>query len=128
MSKLIGMLGNLSDMGWSGYGGFTPDLFSFTLLAQNVTSTQATNETLGALIEFIYQTAGANGHLVQVSSSLFPSFYDWFSSSFDADGNVPEGINKEITSRFMYRDMAKEDPDKVADILWALSAPGIYMK
>ena len=126
MSKLVGMLGNLSDMGWSGYGGFTADLFAFTLLAQNVTSTEETNKTLGALVEFIHQTAG--GRLVEVSSSSFPSFYDWFLSSFNTDGDVLEGVDKEIISRFIYRDMAKEDPDKVADILSALSVPGMFIK
>jgi hypothetical protein len=126
MTKLVGMLGNLSDMGWSGYGGLTTNLFRFTLLAQNITSPEDTNKTLDTLIEFFRQTAG--GRPVEVSSSSFPSFYDWFLSPFNTDGDIPEGVDREIISRFIYRDMAKENPDKVADIMSALSVPGIFIK
>jgi hypothetical protein len=33
----------------------------------------------------------------------------------NTDGDVPEGVDKGMISRFIYRDMTKEDPDKLAD-------------
>ena len=117
-SQLIAMVPNLSDMGWGGYGFLMPEVFTFGFFAQNA-SAEAANKTLHPFIQFIGSQMAGNASL-RVNVSSFPSFNDYFAFSFNPKTNAESGHYVGVASRFVYRDMANEDPDKVANILVSL--------
>jgi hypothetical protein len=119
-SRFVGMMGNLSDMGWSAYGYFAPDEFSCTFFAQNVSTAEEANKTLSSLIEYI---GSETGRPVSVTTASFASFNDWFSVAFNPQTDASGKGSFETASRFVYREMASQNPGKVVDILTKLAAP-----
>ena len=64
------------------------------------------------------ETAG--GQPPQITSALYESFYDWFLPAFPPETDDSGDARFELGSRFLYREMATQNPGKVADILIAL--------
>jgi hypothetical protein len=120
-SRFVGMMGNLSDMGWSSYGYFAPDEFSCSFFAQNVSTVEKANKTLSSLIEYIGSETGRPVNVTIAAS--FASFNDWFSVVFNPQADGLGRGSFESASRFVYREMASQNPGKVVDILTKLAAP-----
>jgi FAD/FMN-containing dehydrogenase len=117
-SQLVGILANLSDMGWSGYGYLAPNGLTVTLFAQGLTKEEA-NTVLQPFLKLVGDgTAG--GQPPEITSASYESFYDWFLSAFPPETDDSGAARFELGSRFLYREMATRNPDKVADILIAL--------
>jgi FAD/FMN-containing dehydrogenase len=113
----------LADAGWGGYSYLSKEDLLFLLVAPNVTLADA-DAVMEPFISFA-RNATAGGPEVQTYSAPYDSFYPWYLSFFDTDGQV--GTNVELGSRLIPRDLAEHNPEKVTDVMLAIP-DGVGMK
>ncbi|KAK2460204.1 hypothetical protein APHAL10511_007795 [Amanita phalloides] len=109
VTEFIKIHPTLSDAGWGGYSGWSNSTFSANYLVTNVSVLEA-NATLSSFINYAKSVVKEPQHFV---AALYPldSFYDFYSFLNSPGGS---GGLLELTSRFMSRKKAQDEPEKVA--------------
>ncbi|KAK2460205.1 hypothetical protein APHAL10511_007796 [Amanita phalloides] len=111
VTEFIKIHPTLSDAGWGGYSGWSNSSLSATYLVTNVSVLEA-NATLSSFVNYAKSVVKEPQHF---AVALYPlnSFYD-FRSFFDSPGGA--GGLLELTSRFISRSKAQDEPAKVAQL------------
>ena len=109
-----------SDAGWGGYSIFTagpPGALQGLYLAPNVSEAQV-NATLNPFLDNARTATGAQN--VASFVTPIPTYYEWYLSFFNKTGQV--GTNGELISRLLSREAAEQQPDKVAEVVYNVTA------
>lgn len=114
LTEYVRLHPSLADAGWGGYSFLVADTLVFFYVAPNI-SVETATATLDPFFKF---TQNATSGLASISASPFDSFYSWYSSNSETDGQV--GTNVELASRLIPRDIAENDPAKVAEAMLAV--------
>jgi hypothetical protein len=114
ISEFVRINPSLSDAGWGGYGFFSADALLTFMIAPNVSMEQA-NATWSPFFEFAHKLAGEGVTVTGNYTVPFNGFYEWYQQLFNSDGQV--GVNQELGSRLLSRDILLTDHDKVAQTI-----------
>ncbi|TFK94016.1 FAD-binding domain-containing protein [Polyporus arcularius HHB13444] len=131
-TELVRITPQLTDEGWGGYSSFTPssDSLSFSIIkiipAISQESATKANATMSAYLEYVQDLAAnstQSSDPLQVQAALttpIASWYEWYNRFFPPGPSV--GVNIEVGSWLMPRDVVQTDHERVAQVL--LSIPG----
>jgi FAD/FMN-containing dehydrogenase len=115
ISEYIRINPSLADAGWGGYGFFGADGLISLMVAPNVSIEQA-NATWSPFFEFAHKLAGEGVIVTNNFTVPYNGFYEWYQQFFNSDGQV--GINQELASRLLSRDVLVKDHDKVTQTIF----------
>ncbi|KIK55607.1 hypothetical protein GYMLUDRAFT_47820 [Collybiopsis luxurians FD-317 M1] len=123
-SEFIGFSPSLSDLGWGGYAYFSSQGFLFYGIAPN-TSWADANATIKPFFDFV---ANATSGTAIEATHPFPSFYSLYTSIFSSNTSGTDGIglNAQIVSRLLPRELVQNEPERVAETLLSMNNTVLY--
>lgn len=113
---------NLSDAGWGGYSGWSNTSLSFFYACPNLSVSDA-NATMTPFLDHVTSVI-TNPEDVQMEFIPFTSFYELYTTVLSGESGT--GGPLENVSRLLSREMAEEQPEKVAAL--TLNVVGLSFK
>lgn len=137
-AEFVRITTKLTDATWGGYASVSPTDtsidFNIAAIVPNVSWEQA-NATMNPYLDFVKEvvanstTTGNASDVLTLSTSTtlpFASWYDWYSSIFSDSNATGVGVNIEVGSWLIPRDMLEGDTEHVIDTLTPLAKlPGL---
>ncbi|KAF9011812.1 hypothetical protein BDQ17DRAFT_1503458 [Cyathus striatus] len=120
LEEYIKLLPDLANKGWGGYSALSNETFQALYVAPNISIADA-NATLSPFSDYIRNATGTEA----MTMAPYESFYSWykelFGSNANAAGGSQVGHNVELGSRFISKDMAEFNPERVVDVMLAIN-------
>ncbi|KAF9448105.1 FAD-binding domain-containing protein [Macrolepiota fuliginosa MF-IS2] len=112
-TELVRLQPKLSDAGWGGFSSFNNVFLSLLFLAPDVSWAEV-NTTILPFFNFVGDAAGPSN--VEILTKPFDNFYAWL-NTLTPSGLPQVGVNWELASRLMSRDMAENHTEESAQLL-----------
>ena len=107
----------LLSVGWGGYSFFSnTNLQAFWVAPDS--SLEAGNAAFQPFLQFV----NATGEPVQAPTFTFPSYFSWYTGLYTSGdiGRSQVGVQVEIASRLLSKELAESDPGNLAKIMLSI--------
>jgi len=107
----------LLSVGWGGYSFFSNTNLQTLWIAPD-SSLEAGNAAFQPFLQFV----NATGEPVQAPTFTFPSYFSWYTGLYTSGdiGRSQVGVQVEIASRLLSKELAESDPGNLAKIMLSI--------